>query len=770
LAAAGGFVSLAAVNGPDNFVLSGRNAELQKIEDRLRASGALVTRLAVSHAFHSAQMDDVAATFARFVATVPMQEPQVIVVSSVTGHVVTLDELRQAEYWRRQVRDAVQFQAGMETLSASGLQHFVEIGPAPVLIGMGRQCLGERALWAPSVRKDRSEGEQARDSLAQLYVHGADVRWDAVGPATSRRVIDLPTYPFERQRYWIDATPSAVAPVAPAHAWDVVCEAARWQAGQGRLDLSVDRYARGWPLFEQLTNAYILSALEQLGAFKQRGVVLSLDALVAEMGVQPGFTRLLGRWLQRAVNVGAIRATSDGYVADVPLRVPDIAALLREARDVFGEDHSFLDYVESCGSQLPAYLTGATSTLETLFPNGSFERAEGLYEHAPLSAYFAGIGRAAIDALVRARRGMPVRAIEIGAGTGATTSALLPVLPADGAEYHFTDLSDFFLSHAREKFARYPFVRYGHFDAERPGTEQGYADGTFDVVVATNVLHATRDLRETLRHVRALLAPGGMLLLCEVTTYLPWFDITTGLIEGWQLFEDGLRDDHPLLAADQWTPLIADAGFEQVAAFPDAASPAAVLGQHVILAQVPGQAMARGWMDATSGATPMTGADSETSAADVPRAAAASARSVRDELVTMPASERRERLVTLVRAELARSLRVSDPESLERKRRLIEFGIDSLMAVELRNRLATALALPTPLPATLIFDHPSIDALAEYLEYDVLGLRDDLRDDVPSPAPEAAEPSLAASSRAREIEELSEEEAEALLLRRLQSR
>jgi SAM-dependent methyltransferase/acyl carrier protein len=532
------------------------------------------------------------------------------------------------------------------------------------------------------------------------------------------------------------------------------------------LDLSVDRYKRGWDIFERLTNAYIATALVKLGAFQTEVVVQSVDSLVEQTGVKPEFKKLLERWLKRLVEAGLLQASGTGYVAQRKLQAPALEPLLQEADANFGEDRTFLDYVVSCGSQLPAYITGAISTLETLFPGGSFKRAEDLYEHAPLSAYFAGIGRASMEALVRARRGSPIRVVEVGAGTGATSSALLPVLPPDNAVYDFTDLSDFFLNHARSKFARYGFVRYGRLDAEQNGTEQGYPEGSFDVVVATNVLHATRDIRETLRRIRSLLAPGGILLLCEVTTYLPWFDITTGLIEGWQLFEDGLRDEHPLLPSTQWTDLLTEVEFEHVIAFPEVGSPAEVLGQHVILAQVRGQPVRRAWTAVSSAA----GVDTDATAPfDV--VGDRGPDDLLQQLEVAPASDRREMLIALVRGELARSLRVKVPETLERKRRLVEFGIDSLMAVELRNRLAGALKLSTSLSATLVFDHPSIDALAEYLERDILGYRDASASENEniSDAPDHAATS-ATAARVSALEQLSEEEAEALLMRRLQSR
>ncbi len=232
-------------------------------------------------------------------------------------------------------------------------------------------------------------------------------------------------------------------------------------------------------------------------------------------------------------------------------------------------------------------LTGKKSPLETLFPNGQFDRAEELYERAPLSAYFSSIARAALDAFVRCRKSKSLNVIEIGAGTGGTTSALLPSLPPDETTYCFTDLSEVFLARAERKFAAYPFMRYEQFDIEQSASEQGYSDNSFDVVVATNVLHATRNIGVTLQNVRSLLAPGGILILCDLTEYLSWYDVTTGLIDGWQVFEDELRQEQPLLTNASWKAELARCGFASVASFPAEGAKAEILGQHVFLAREP---------------------------------------------------------------------------------------------------------------------------------------------------------------------------------------
>ena len=140
---------------------------------------------------------------------------------------------------------------------------------------------------------------------------------------------------------------------------------------------------------------------------------------------------------------------------------------------LFEGDRIFLDYAVRCAENLTAILTGRQSPLETIFPAGDFTLAEDLYERAPVAEYFRAIGRAALEGFVRGRRQGSVRVLEIGAGTGSTASALLPALPPDAAEYHFTDVSDAFLIHAQRKFAAYPFVRYGRSTSSAAAGNKG---------------------------------------------------------------------------------------------------------------------------------------------------------------------------------------------------------------------------------------------------------------------------------------------------------
>ncbi len=197
-------VDIGAVNGPTNTVISGRTHAVDAILNTLAAEGIEFARLNVSHAFHSPLMDPMLDEFERIASTVTYAAPSIGLVSNVTGRMAGA-EVATAAYWRQHVRAAVQFTDSIATLHAENIHTFLEIGPSPVLVGMGQRCDGaEQSSWLPSLKKGRSDRASMLESVGRLHVGGQPIAWSAVCDAGARRV-DLPTYPFQRERYWFDS-------------------------------------------------------------------------------------------------------------------------------------------------------------------------------------------------------------------------------------------------------------------------------------------------------------------------------------------------------------------------------------------------------------------------------------------------------------------------------------------------------------------------------------------------------------------------------------
>jgi acyl transferase domain-containing protein len=198
-------VVIAALNGPESVVISGYKEELGRVEDRLRDEGIRVQRLRGSHGFHSPQMREMEEAFEALAAEVRFARPRLPLISSVTGRPVGPEEMSHAGYWRRQVSQPVRYRQAMESLRDQGGEVFLEVGPGTTLGLLGRESLGEAGqLWLSSLRRGRGEWEQTLESLGRLYTRGAEVNWPAFDEPYARRRVPLPTYPFERQPYWMD--------------------------------------------------------------------------------------------------------------------------------------------------------------------------------------------------------------------------------------------------------------------------------------------------------------------------------------------------------------------------------------------------------------------------------------------------------------------------------------------------------------------------------------------------------------------------------------
>ena len=197
-------VALAAINGPESVVISGGSEDIGAIGQKLEAQGIKTKRLQVSHAFHSPLMEPMLAEFEALAHQITYHQPKVPVISNVTG-VQADDTITTANYWVNHVLQPVRFAQSMETLHQLGYEIFLEIGPKPILLGMGRQSLPEQAgMWLPSLRLSVDNWQSMLSSFAQLYVAGIKVDWSEFYREYQRQKVVLPTYPFQRQRYWIE--------------------------------------------------------------------------------------------------------------------------------------------------------------------------------------------------------------------------------------------------------------------------------------------------------------------------------------------------------------------------------------------------------------------------------------------------------------------------------------------------------------------------------------------------------------------------------------
>jgi pimaricinolide synthase PimS1 len=210
LSSIGGRVSIAALNGPQSTVVSGEKEAVQRLYEEFKGRGVKAKMLAVSNAAHSPLMEPILDQFEEVADLVAYKAPRLRFVSNLTGREATSDDVCNSGYWTRHIRQPVRFCDGMQTLQRSGYAQFLEVGPHPVLLGMGQDCIQieDESAWLPSVRRDADDWEQMLTSLGTLYTKGFSVDFRGFDrDYPHRRKVILPTYPFQRKSYWSE--PSA---------------------------------------------------------------------------------------------------------------------------------------------------------------------------------------------------------------------------------------------------------------------------------------------------------------------------------------------------------------------------------------------------------------------------------------------------------------------------------------------------------------------------------------------------------------------------------
>lgn len=200
-------ISIASENTKNQIVFSGKESELLELKDLLDADNISNKMLVVSHAFHSSQMEPILETFRQSILHIDFQPSQYPIVSNVSGKLMQ-DALMDADYWTNHIRSTVKFSSGLESLKQIGVSNFIEMGPHPVLTAFGMQAERntENHVWISSLRRGKEDRKTILESVSKWYSAGGNIDWDSFYTKTPKTKLSLPTYPFQRERYWIENT------------------------------------------------------------------------------------------------------------------------------------------------------------------------------------------------------------------------------------------------------------------------------------------------------------------------------------------------------------------------------------------------------------------------------------------------------------------------------------------------------------------------------------------------------------------------------------
>jgi pyochelin synthetase len=328
------------------------------------------------------------------------------------------------------------------------------------------------------------------------------------------------------------------------------------------------------------------------GLFAASDDAHTTDEIIAASGAAPHHHYLVRRWLTALADEGRLvrDPAAESWRGLAPVDERSIQAA-RERIDalepVVGWGAALVRFHRDCERHLGDLLSGELPLRDLLFPEGRLETATAAYRDNLISRYNNAAAVAAVRAMVASHRGpSPVRVLEIGAGIGGTSAELIPALADLPVDYHFTDVSHFFLNAAQEAFAAHPWVRYGLFDLNADHRAQGFRPNSADIVVAANVLHNAAHAGEMFERLRELVAPGGWLVFIDATR-----DTYRGMTS--MEFNDGLtgftderaRNGATFFTRQQWLDLLDAAGADDVLCLPAPDSALAEIGQQVFAAR-----------------------------------------------------------------------------------------------------------------------------------------------------------------------------------------
>ncbi|MCY3867998.1 MAG: SDR family NAD(P)-dependent oxidoreductase [Gemmatimonadetes bacterium] len=362
------------------------------------------------------------------------------------------------------------------------------------------------------------------------------------------------------------------------------------------IDAGVDPEGRNALLadLERWSRSRALATLKELGWQRKAGETVDPEDLRQRLQVTEEHKRLFRRMLEMLAKSGVLEEKGDNFVVVIgpedplPEEMPgDLEEFASRMTDLHSHGLTEIGLFRRSGRALAEVLRGREDPLTLLFSSGEPTAAD-LYLKAPVARAANSMLGDAVRALVSALPdGRRLRVIEVGAGTGSATASVLPELPDGRFYYMYTDISAGFFAEAEARFGD-EAIEYRPLDIEKDPVAQGFDAHSYDLLIASNVLHATRYLEETLAHCRDLLAPSGQLIALENLSGLGWMDLTFGQLDGWWRFADSYRPHHALAEPSVWRRALGNVGFEEVEVLGvDESDATRTLDKGVIVAQGP---------------------------------------------------------------------------------------------------------------------------------------------------------------------------------------
>ncbi|MBO9489818.1 SDR family NAD(P)-dependent oxidoreductase [Endozoicomonas sp. G2_1] len=439
---------------------------------------------------------------------------------------------------------------------------------------------------------------------------------------------------------------------------------------------------------EKLGQMRVVTTLIQRGWLPEQGGVVAESAIKLRLGGVKYLWPLFSAILEMAERAGYIER-NNGLIKTL-YTLNNFTDISDSFINDYPDMSAHLNLLTTCVDSLPAMFNQTVKGTDILFPKGSVELVQGIYKGQPIANYYNEIVAIQVKEQVsrlnqtEQRR---VRVLEIGAGTGGTSAFVLPALAGLDVEYCYTDVSSAFLAHGKTHYLpKHPFMKFQLLDIEKPLEEQGFDLGSYDIVLATMVLHVAKDMQTCVNNISKLLKIKGIVIINEVTQRYDFLTLTFGLLQDWWAFNDSERRiaHTPILSPANWQSLLENGGFDntQISGIPG----------------TDGQALEQCIISA---------------AYMPPEANIVSLRSASLNSIAQPASQglgKKQEMIKYLSSVFANVLNYQE-QDIGADDTFEQFGIDSLVGQTLTARLEQDFG---ELPATLLFEYLNISQLADF--------------------------------------------------------
>ncbi|MGI6668749.1 MAG: SDR family NAD(P)-dependent oxidoreductase [Acetivibrionales bacterium] len=504
---------------------------------------------------------------------------------------------------------------------------------------------------------------------------------------------------------------------------DVIKEEMAPAIDTGKMILSQQAFTELRSFGERL----LLKAFRDMGAFLKRDEKYDLQELMNFLGIIPSYERLHKVLIEIMVRSGF--AEIDGNCLAVTAAVEE-AGLKRSLENLENEKARLLENYPDiishvnllwiCMGKYPEILRGKIQATEVMFPNSSMELVEGIYKGNVVADYYNDIVAWSLKSYIEAAipqlaRDEKICILEVGAGTGGTSARVFDSIRryGDRITYIYTDISVSFTRYGKMQYGKdNPYVEFKTLNIEKDIREQGYRPGSCDVLVATNVLHATRYIQATLKNMKELLKTNGWVVINETTAVNDFATLTFGLLEGWWLYSDkeNRLKSSPLLSTSSWNRVLSEEGFEQVHIIGGRDS-----GQSVIIGESNGLVSRKG-NPADIAACGNPAGNKEPVDDEVP--APGKDATIREQVIDNAAQngyadeDLSQYITDRIAESLIKVLGIS-ADDIDIEKPFSSYGVDSISGLDLINSINKAIGIV--LRTTVLFDYGTIKDLAQFI-------------------------------------------------------